>query len=118
MTETVQFDSLVMRLAAIYEAHLNEHNIAIYVGGYVPLDDDFPVNVQLGLLRQAYELMSNVVSKPNLEPIIINRLTIHGYSITQQSDESYWIQHHSGEGLRTTPMKFRKLIHDFYCKEF
>ena len=67
--------------------------------------------------RAKNELMPNTVSR-SMEPIFINRLTIHGYSITQQSDESYWIQHHSGEGLRTTPMKFRKLIHDFYCKEF
>ena len=57
-------------------------------------------------------------SRQSLEPIIINRLIVGKYDVTRQYDGSYWIRHESGEGMRTTPEKLEKLIHDFYCDEF
>ena len=56
-------------------------------------------------------------TKNLLEPIIIYRLNVGKYDVTRQGDGSYWIRHNSGEGLRTTPEKLEKLIHDFYCDE-
>jgi hypothetical protein len=46
---------IIAELAGAYVAHCDEHATAAKVGGYVPLDDDYPVEVPLKLLRLAYE---------------------------------------------------------------
>lgn len=52
------------QLAAYYESHLIEHEIAMGVGGYVPLGGDYPIEVPLDHLRvlwEYYKDQSNVI---------------------------------------------------------
>jgi hypothetical protein len=46
---------IIAELAGLYVAHWEEHDTAMKVGGYVPMDDDYPVTVPLRLLRLSYE---------------------------------------------------------------
>lgn len=40
------------------------------------------------------------------------------YTISQMSDESYWIEHESGEGMQVKAVVMEKLIDDFYKEAF
>lgn len=46
---------IIAELAGLYVAHCEEHDTAAKVGGWVPMDDDYPVEVPLKLLRLSYE---------------------------------------------------------------
>lgn len=46
---------IITELSKVYAAHLEEHDRAARVGGYVPLDDDYPIEVPLRLCRVAFE---------------------------------------------------------------
>ena len=96
----------------------------IGVGGRNALEDAHSIMADCygtigSLVSERDELLNSMPSrKMLLEPIIINRLIVGDYSITQQSDGNYWIRHITGEGMQITPAKLEKLIHDFYCDEF
>lgn len=61
----------------------------------------------------------NIETKKSLEPIIIHRLKVGGYTITHQShDGSFWVTNSDGEGMQTTSEKLEKLIADFFYDEF
>lgn len=49
---------VLSELSTSYDAHLQEHDRAAQFGGYVPLDDDLPVEVPLRLLRLAQSSIS------------------------------------------------------------
>lgn len=51
-------------LKEAYDAHLQEHDTAAQFGGYVPLDDDYPVEVPLRLLRIASSAISRAPAVP------------------------------------------------------
>ena len=95
----------------------------IGVGGRNALDEAHSIMADcyetIGSLVNERRIRSN--SKDLLEPIIINRVTIGVYSITQQADGNYWIRRESrldsNEGKKTTPAKLEKLINDFYCDD-
>jgi len=53
---------IIGELAGYYVAHCDEHDTAMKVGGYVPMDDDYPVEVPLRLLRLAYDKAMGVPS--------------------------------------------------------
>ena len=100
----------------------------IGVGGHNALEEAHSIMADCygtigSLMSERDELFNSMPSrKMSLEPIIINRLIVGDYSITQQSDGNYWIRRESrfdsNEGMQTTPAKLEKLIHDFYCEEF
>ncbi len=49
---------VLSELSTSYDAHLQEHDRAAQFGGYVPLDDELPVEVPLRLLRLAQSSIS------------------------------------------------------------
>lgn len=56
---------IVSELAGLYVAHWEEHEMALKVGGYVPMDDDYPVEVPLRLLRLSYEKSMGACHPPS-----------------------------------------------------
>ena len=56
---------ILSELASYYVAHWEEHDTAMKVGGYVPMDDDYPVEVPLRLLRLSYEKSMGVRHSPS-----------------------------------------------------
>lgn len=57
MTDTPKNNvtAILKDLSGTYVSHLEEHDRAMQFGGYVPLDDDYPIEVPLRLCRLAYE---------------------------------------------------------------
>ncbi len=48
---------LLKELAQVYCDHLDEHDRAMQFGGYVPIEDHYPVEVPLGMARRAFDLL-------------------------------------------------------------
>ena len=51
--------NIIEHLSDLWKETLKEHDLAMQVGGYVPLDDDYTSEIKQKYLRQAHEIMES-----------------------------------------------------------
>lgn len=52
--------ALIAELAQMYDDHLKEHDRAMQFGAYVPVEDNYPVEIPLRILRLASECVASL----------------------------------------------------------
>lgn len=63
VVKTEELEAALRPFAKFADAHCDEHEKAMEVGGYVPLDDDYPIEVPFGTVRRAAALLAAITQE-------------------------------------------------------